>query len=325
MKNETLEKIEKNNILELYKNGHSIKYLHKKYGISERAISNYLINNNIEIRKNEKLLKYDIFKAEKYYKEGKTLEEIAILLGCCRQSLSVQLKKIGIKVVRKNVMYDINENIFDEVTDEEQAYWLGFLFADGNISKKNYYICINLSGKDLSHLEKFKKFLNYKREIITYKTKQGYLVSRLSVSNKHMWNRLNEIGCTPNKTNILKFPIELFKNKEHLIRHFIRGYWDGDGCLTYRDKDKKRAEANVISTNDFLKEMQKYFPVKQKENIPIKHKENNIIRTWTCEGRSALKVAEYLYKNSKIYLERKYQKYLEFAELYKNKKDSILR
>lgn len=67
-------------------------------------------------------------------------------------------------------------------------------------------------------------------------------------------------------------------------------------------------------------EMQKYLPVKQKENIPIKHKGNDAIRTWTCEGKSALNVAEYLYKGTNVYLDRKYEKYLEFVELYKTKK-----
>lgn len=283
-------------------------------------VKNTIYIKSIDMEKN----KVNLLELKKRYENGETLEEIAKTIGKTRQTLSSWLKSIGTKIYRKDKMINFNCNLFDSIDTEEKAYWLGFLFADGNISKKNYYIRVNLSGKDFEHLIKLKQFLNYERNIYTYKTKQGYFVSRLSVSNKHMWNRLNEIGCTPNKTNTLKFPIELFNGHEDLIRHFIRGYWDGDGCLTYRDKQKKRPEANVISSNDFLIEMQKHFPVKQKENIPIKHKGNNIIRTWTCEGSSAFKVAKYLYENSTIYLERKYNKYLEFVDLYKNKKGSIL-
>ena len=141
----------------------------------------------------------------------------------------------------------------------------------------------------------------------------------MSVSNKHLWETLKNKGCVPKKSLILKFPLEIFENHKDLIRHFIRGYWDGDGCLTYRDKGKNRPEINVISTNDFLMEMQKFLPVKQKENIPIKHKGNNIIRQWQCEGKSAYNVAKYLYENATVFLERKYNKYIEFIELYKNK------
>jgi intein-encoded DNA endonuclease-like protein len=317
MNNETLIKMEEKNILELYKSGESIKSLHKKFNFSERSISNYLKKHGVIIRKNSDLLNYDIIKAKKLYEEGKTLDEIANLLGCCRQSVSVQLKKIGVKVIRKNIMYDINETIFDNIITEEQSYWLGFIFADGNISNKNNYIRVNLAGKDINHLIKLKKFLNYKREINVYKTKQGYFISRLSVSNKHLWNRLNEIGCVPNKTKVLKFPIEIFNGDENLIRHFIRGYWDGDGCLTYRDKEHKRPSVNVISTNDFLREMEKHIPVTPKKTLRLKHKSNDIIRVWGKEGKTAFEVAEYLYKNSTIYLERKYDKYLEYCRLYK--------
>lgn len=54
-----------------------------------------------------------------------------------------------------------------------------------------------------------------------------------AASNKHLWQTLNKYGCTPNKSLTLKFPNEnIFKSKD-LIRHFIRGYFDGDGCISY--------------------------------------------------------------------------------------------
>lgn len=52
------------------------------------------------------------------------------------------------------------------------------------------------------------------------------------VTNYHLWNTLNNYGCIPNKSLTLKFPDEsIFKSKD-LIRHFIRGYFDGDGCFS---------------------------------------------------------------------------------------------
>lgn len=313
----TIKRIEESGIFELYKSGRSIKSLHKEYGINERSIANYLKSKGISIRKDEDLLKYDVAVAQKLYEEGKTLNEISEILGCTRQSLSYRLKKRGVKILRKDIMSNLKSDVFDEITTEEQAYWLGFLFADGNISAKDFYIRVNLAGKDLQHLNKLKNFLNYERDVLTYKTPQGYYMSRLSVSNKHLWNRLNEVGCVPNKSNVLKFPNELFVGKEDLVRHFIRGYWDGDGCLTYRNKEHTRAGINVISTMDFLREMEKHLPVnKPKKTIRKKHKSNDVIGMWEKEDRAAYRVAEYLYKDSSIYLERKYEKYLEYCRLY---------
>ena len=304
------------NILELYSNGSTIKSLHRKFNISERLISNYLTLKGVKIRKSCEMITYNINDVIEMYKNGKALKEIGEVVGASRQSLSRRLKKERVCVIRKDIMININENIFDNIDSEEKAYWLGFLFADGNISQKNYYVSVNLSIKDKSHLEKLRKFLNYERELITCFTKQGYGVVRLRVSNKHLWSTLNSIGCIPAKSLTLKFPFDIFNKKNDLIRHFIRGYFDGDGCLTYRDKLHKRPEVNVIGTEDFLRGMEHFLPVNPMKNLRIKHKENGKIFVWEKDSRVAFKVANFLYKDANIFLERKYNKYLEYCRLY---------
>lgn len=318
MTKKTIEKIVENNILKLYESGRSIKSLHKKFNISERSISNYLSQNGIHIRVDKDFLTYDVFEAKKLYENGFTLSEISQILNASRQSISKQLKKIGVKVLRSDVMKNLNENIFDEIDTEEKAYWLGFLFADGNVSSENYYIRINLSSKDKHHLENFKKFLNYERDVLNYTTKQGYNISRMSVSNKHLWEILNNMGCTPNKSLTLKFPIHLFSKRKDLVRHFLRGYFDGDGSLTYRDKEHKRPEIYLIGTVNFLRDMETLIPFKPLKNIFLKHKKNNnnITGVWQKEGKTAYEFAKYLYENSTIFLERKYAVYLEYCRLY---------
>lgn len=318
MTKETLQKIVENDILSLYNSGRSIKSLHKEYNISERSISQYLSQNGVPIRKDKDLLTYDVFEAQKLYENGLTLNEISQKLNVTRQSISKQLKKIGVKVLRANIMKDLNENVFDSIDTEEKAYWLGFLFADGNISNKNNYIRINLSKKDKKHLEKLKMFLNYERDVLDYETKQGYNISRMSVSNKHLWNKLNELGCTPNKSLTLKFPKCVFNEKQELIRHFLRGYFDGDGCLSFRDKEHKRPKIYLLGTVDFLREMETLIPFKPLKNIYLKHKNRNnfITGVWSKEGKMAYEFAKYLYENSTIFLDRKYDVYLEYCRLY---------
>ena len=318
MTKETLQKIVENDILSLYNYGRSIKSLHKEYNISERSISQYLSQNGVPIRKDKDLLTYDVFEAQKLYENGLTLNEISQKLNVTRQSISKQLKKIGVKVLRANIMKDLNENVFDSIDTEEKAYWLGFLFADGNISNKNNYIRINLSKKDKKHLEKLKMFLNYERDVLDYETKQGYNISRMSVSNKHLWNKLNELGCTPNKSLTLKFPKCVFNEKQELIRHFLRGYFDGDGCLSFRDKEHKRPTIYLLGTVDFLREMETLIPFKPLKNIYLKHKNKNnfITGVWSKEGKTAYEFAKYLYENSTIFLDRKYDVYLEYCRLY---------
>lgn len=67
----------------------------------------------------------------------------------------------------------------------------------------------------------------------------------------------------PKKSLILKFPDKsIFKSKD-LIKHFIRGYVDGDGSISYRNKNHSDINFNVLGTFEFLSEMQNHLPIKQ--------------------------------------------------------------
>lgn len=213
-----------------------------------------------------------------------------------------------------------NETIFDSIDTEEKAYWLGFLFADGTISssplrndaKTQYQIELSLSSKDLSHLEKFAKFIGYTQPLYCDETR-----CRISVYSKHMWQVLNANGCTPQKSLTLKFPkIELFKDIQ-LVYHFIRGYWDGDGCLSYSNKEHTKAEISVIGTDEILNPIISLICPDIKPTLHILHPESqSITKYFNISGLNAYNTISKLYKNSTIYLQRKYEKYLEYCRLY---------
>lgn len=216
---------------------------------------------------------------------------------------------------------NFNENVFDSIDTEEKAYWLGFIFADGTISssplreeaKTQYQFELSLSAKDVSHLEKFAKFIEYKQKIFCDNVR-----CRLNVYSKHLWQVLNVNGCTPQKSLTLKFPrIELFKSKE-LIRHFIRGYWDGDGCLSWHNKEHTYPEISVIGTDEMLYSIISYLPIEHKPTLRILHPDKqSITKCFALHGKNAYTIATYLYKDSIIYLQRKYNKYLEYCRLSK--------
>ena len=207
-------------------------------------------------------------------------------------------------------------NIFDNIDSEEKAYWLGFLYADGAISssplregKKNYNIELSLKIDDKSHLEKFYKFSKATTNFI-----EDDYRCRVTLNDKHLWEKLVEYGCTPNKSLTLEFPNEnIFKNKS-LIRHFIRGYFDGDGCISYVNKEHTKINIQVLGTEKFLKKLLFYCP-NEINTLTLRHNHNND-KEQTMFFNTSLKKAviflNYIYDNSSIYLERKYNRFAHY-------------
>lgn len=248
----------------------------------------------------------------------RSLTKLGEKYGIKRQTISKQLRQFGIEVINYQNRARLNEHVFDSMDTEEKFYWLGFLYADGNISSTGNRIEVHLSLKDLEHLEKFRKFLNLTTEIRTGISNEGYSFCHLSVRNKHLWNMLNNLGCTPRKSLTLKFPdLTLFPDKKYILT-FIRGYVDGDGCLTIFPNQKRTSLRTVISlvgTESFLKTINTLFGNKGYiTNKSCNDWENKAFQLSFSDIPSR-KFARYLYENATIYLQRKYDKYLEFCRI----------
>lgn len=250
--------------------------------------------------------------------DQRSLTKLGEKYGIKRQTLSKHLKNRGYEVINYQNKIRCDENVFDKIDNEEASYWLGFLYADGNISSTGNRLEVRLSIKDIGHLEKFRSFLKLSTEIRTGVC-NGNGFCHLAIRNKHLWNTLNNLGCSPRKSLILKFPkLNIFKgNKKELIKHFIRGYVDGDGCLClYKQTNGSiRTELNLVGTLDFVTYINKLF-----KNIG--YIRNKSCKNWENKSYSlsfsnvpSRKIARFLYENSNIYLDRKYNKYLKFCSL----------
>lgn len=249
--------------------------------------------------------------------EERSLTKLGSKYNIKRQTLSERFKKWGYEIINQQNRCRLNDKAFDNIQSEEQFYWLGFMYADGNISHEGNRIEVRLSIKDKEHLEKFKTFLNLSTEIRTGIC-NGNGFCHLSVRNKHMWNTLNSLGCTPRKSLTLQFPpLSLFKSKENIL-HFIRGYVDGDGCLTTYLNAKKtsiRTELSLVGTESFLNAVNKLFQNKGYIYNKSSNGWDNKAFSLSFSNIPSRKIARYLYENATIYLNRKYEKFLEFCRI----------
>eukprot|EP01083_Nonionella_stella_P023936 66212_1 len=202
------------------------------------------------------------------------------------------------------------------------AYWLGFLFADGNINDSNAHYAVQLHLKciDYSHVEKFKKALESTYRLALHKngeTSKSCSVSH-KINNHSMAQDLIALGCTPRKSLTLKWPNNM---PGEFASHFVRGYFDGDGCIHFR-KASKTFAISFVGTQEFVESLRVYM----KKSVLCHSKANGSVyhqsscSQLTYEGNIALMdILTWMYKDSNmtIRLNRKYALYNKFTETAK--------
>jgi intein-encoded DNA endonuclease-like protein len=115
------------------------------------------------------------------------------------------------------------------------------------------------------------------------------------------------------KTHILKFPTEE-QIPSYLHNHFIRGYFDGDGCICVKKVNTKHTASFSLEGNEmFITHVQEMLVKNCNLNMNkmyYRHPEKKTSISLRYFGRKQVKlICTYLYKNSSIYLERKFQKF----------------
>lgn len=232
------------------------------------------------------------------------LKELQVKYGIKYDTISKNIRKLGAVTNPHGKIY-MNSAIFEKIDNEEKAYWLGFLYADGSVyktDKGHYRFELGLAEKDLIHIEKFKKFISSKHDI-KYRVKTKSF--RLMFNDPQFTKNLIDLGCVPNKSLILTFPTEEQVPLE-LQKHFIRGYFDGDGYLS---KPPKGLTISLLGTNEFLNDLLKYFHnILDAKGKILKKDKRHLNNTYYFDfcGDNARCFLKHIYKDSNIYLDRKY-------------------
>ncbi len=206
-------------------------------------------------------------------------------------------------------MLSIDKNYFKNINTEEKAYFLGFLFADGSITYNGHrnknQNCYSLKWKSIDKeiLVLFKKAIKSGHKIREVNDQSGFPSNKkkyeIQVSCSELCRDLMKLGVVERKFNKIRIPLSL---NSKLIKHFIRGYFDGDGCRYLQNSNYLRAEFYSCSKR-FLTDILKYYP-QGKIKTRIKGRKN-ILYHLTYNGTKAEKLLKELYKFAHICLKRK--------------------
>lgn len=217
---------------------------------------------------------------------------------------------------KTNRVYTLDETTLDKIDTEEKAYFLGFFSADGCVSKndkKQDTISFSLHKQDSYILEKFYKLFGSDKNIST--NHKGYV--RFEISSNHICEQIYKLGFTPRKTYSNTFCLL----DKHLMHHYLRGYFDGDGSIGENALLNKNSliisgyESNMNKISEFLlkeKHISSSFNWdKRKVYIEDDNRFGALVFTNKLNKYCFLK---YIYADASIYLDRKYEKSMKFIE-----------
>jgi len=209
----------------------------------------------------------------------------------------------------------LNRNFFKKWSSD-MAYVLGFFTADGAMVKnkrKAHFIEFHIVDREV--LVKIRSCMDSNHKISYRKpAKSSYADSyRLQFGSKEMFEDLINLGLTPNKSKTIKFP----NVPDKFLSDFVRGYFDGDGCISYgkyKSKDRKNSRHMISSRFTSGSEV---FLVSLHEKLGVVCMNGGFIidkdgaYELAYSARDSLALYKFMYNNvpASIYMDRKYKKF----------------
>ena len=211
----------------------------------------------------------------------------------------------------------VNTSYFKKIDTENKAYWLGYLMADGCITKNSKenkrYTRVSLNSKydDKAHLDKFCKDIGFEGSVgisEKYHKSKGFsfIISEVKINSVELCEDLMFLGVVPNKTGKESLPSCIDNN---LKKHFIRGFFDGDGSIT-----KKGYFRIGTCSKKILEDISGYIFDNTGQELKIYSTDRYSRDFFYFDSGSKKRnkiILDFLYKDSIIRLDRKYERYLE--------------
>ncbi|HEY5587376.1 MAG TPA: hypothetical protein VIK86_00310 [Candidatus Paceibacterota bacterium] len=228
------------------------------------------------------------------------------------------------RFIYKRRVYNLNEHYFKEIDTEDKAYFLGLLAADGNMSDKHNTVEISLQEEDGYILEKFREFLRYDKpnelvNKINSKTSKKNQI-RVGIYSGIIKEDLQKWKLTPRKSISLEFSNNIPKN---MISHYIRGYFDGDGCVYAHPRLVSNIEVNFAGSIFYCNSLAKILILENINTRVVKHSTKNCFYAKVGGGNNILNLYNYLYKDATLFLIRKKDIFEKWFD-DKNKRKTII-
>ena len=194
------------------------------------------------------------FNSEGYIKIHARLRRKGLRVGKNRVYKLMQEANLLNETIRKTGSGRIHDGSI--ITERPNTLWA----TDGNLhirkAKSGYELgTLSFAQKEKELVEKFLKLMDcdatirYRERRVFESTTAGELYY-FSIGNNDIANDLNRLGVTQNKSLDMQFP----EIPEDFIRHFVRGFFDGDGSVYLEPKNSIRVKL-LSGSRGFIAEL----------------------------------------------------------------------
>lgn len=220
------------------------------------------------------------------------------------------------------IKYKVDETFFEKWSPN-MAYVLGYIYADGSLNDSPYmrgkYIQITSTDKD--SIQRIKRWLKSEHKINSAKSSfiGGKICFVLRIGSHKIYNDLFKLGLYPNKSLTIGFP----KISEKYLGHFIRGYFDGDGCVHFAKSTGSKGQQIIKRVRTIFTSGSKTFLEQMNDSLTKIGINNAKIypskRSYQliCNTEDSIKIFKSMYKNTGVnsFFMRKFKIFKEYFEL----------
>lgn len=228
---------------------------------------------------------------------------------------SIQSKVRYMPYQQKVKKYSVNSLFFNSWSTQ-MAYVLGFIAADGNIYRSERGHILQITCDDTDVIEKIQSVLKHEGQIYAKLRENGKISHSIRICDYSIYRDLLALGVTERKSLTITPPLI----PEKYVHHYIRGYFDGDGSVSYRSGIYNRSRLVVdIYTASFGMATFLYEKIKEQMGDLYKGKLYSTLahqKTRYYSVRLGHKASEHLFKYmyndaNNLYLTRKYNKFVD--------------
>ena len=214
--------------------------------------------------------------------------------------------------------YTINHDYFNKWS-HDMAYILGFWFTDGYMHESRCEISITQHKKDKYLLEAILMRMGSNSPL----RKHGKNSLQFHIFSQKITNAIKKYGGHQNKSYSIRFPKIIPKK---YIPDFVRGCWDGDGCIWFVKRSKKKprsslncsCQSSIVSASRFF--IYDLLKILRKEIGGFRGRVRHVNNCYVLEAgvNDTIRLREFLYKgllDGSLFLKRKYKKFIVSGEI----------